>query len=373
MNKKPKRFIECLLPVTICNLKCSYCYIIQENRRDMKKADLQYSPQHIAKALSPERLGGVSFISICGAGETLIQKEAIDIVYELLKVGHYVNITTNGTITKAIDKISNFPKKYLDRLHMSFSFHYLELREKNLLNIFFDNIRSVRKAGVSILVQCNLNDEYIPYLEEIKKLCLENVGAYPQLCATREEYPQVSLRTKLSDEKYYQIGKQFNSPLFDFTMKNFKVKRKEFCYAGDWSGVLNLATGELRKCYGCGKAQNIFEDLSESIKFEAIGSNCPLSYCINSSHFMSLGIIPTMESPTYGALRNRISADWYSKTMRLFLEHKLSESNDEYSIIKKSKIDFKYKINSLEKKIGQHLPNSIRKSIRNLQNKIKGK
>lgn len=137
MNKKPKRFIECLLPVTICNLKCSYCYIIQENRRDMKKADLQYSPQHIAKALSPERLGGVSFISICGAGETLIQKEAIDIVYELLKVGHYVNITTNGTITKAIDKISNFPKKYLDRLHMSFSFHYLELREKNLLNIFF--------------------------------------------------------------------------------------------------------------------------------------------------------------------------------------------------------------------------------------------
>ena len=37
MNKKPKRFIECLLPVTICNLKCSYCYIIQGNRRDMKK------------------------------------------------------------------------------------------------------------------------------------------------------------------------------------------------------------------------------------------------------------------------------------------------------------------------------------------------
>lgn len=26
-----KRFVECLLPVTACNLKCSYCYVIQKS------------------------------------------------------------------------------------------------------------------------------------------------------------------------------------------------------------------------------------------------------------------------------------------------------------------------------------------------------
>ena len=34
---KIKRFFECLIPVTICNLKCEYCYIIQEERTHYEK------------------------------------------------------------------------------------------------------------------------------------------------------------------------------------------------------------------------------------------------------------------------------------------------------------------------------------------------
>ena len=41
---KIKRFFECLMPVSICNLECPYCYVIQENRRKMQLADLPYSP-----------------------------------------------------------------------------------------------------------------------------------------------------------------------------------------------------------------------------------------------------------------------------------------------------------------------------------------
>ena len=52
--------------------------------------------------------------------------------------------------------------------------------------------------------------------------------------------------------------------LFDFTVKNFNEKRKEFCYAGDWSGVLNLETGLLRKCYSDNGGQLIFDDISRS-------------------------------------------------------------------------------------------------------------
>ena len=133
MNK-PKRFIECLLPVTICNLKCEYCYIIQEGRRTNEKAHLSHSPEYIAQALSKKRLGGISYISICGAGETLIDPTATVIVYELLKEGHYVNITTNGTIVKEINNILSYPQDFFNRLHISFSLHFLELKKKNLIN-----------------------------------------------------------------------------------------------------------------------------------------------------------------------------------------------------------------------------------------------
>lgn len=55
--EKIKRFIECLVPVTVCNFKCEYCYIMQENRRNMKMPTFEYSPETIGKGLSKERLG----------------------------------------------------------------------------------------------------------------------------------------------------------------------------------------------------------------------------------------------------------------------------------------------------------------------------
>ena len=80
-----KRFLECFVPVTVCNLKCDYCYVIQKNYRHMEMPDFKYSAEHIAKGLSQERLGGVCYISICGAGETLIPKEMPAIVKAILE------------------------------------------------------------------------------------------------------------------------------------------------------------------------------------------------------------------------------------------------------------------------------------------------
>lgn len=62
-NIKPiKIFIECLLPITACNIKCHYCYVAQRHNRLMKRASLPYSPEKMAKALRKERLGGVLHI-----------------------------------------------------------------------------------------------------------------------------------------------------------------------------------------------------------------------------------------------------------------------------------------------------------------------
>lgn len=57
---------------------------------------------------------------------------------------------------------------------------------------------------------------------------------------------------------------------------------------------------------------------------------------MNSSHFMSLGVIPEVNTPTYAGLRNREDAEWYSDTMKEALSGKLTDTDDEYSPIKKA-------------------------------------
>ena len=59
---KIKRFIECLIPITTCNLRCSYCYVIQRNNRCNKIAKLKYTPEQIGNCLTVKR--GV--VAICG-------------------------------------------------------------------------------------------------------------------------------------------------------------------------------------------------------------------------------------------------------------------------------------------------------------------
>lgn len=340
--EKMKKFIECLIPVTKCNIKCSYCYVIQENRREGIVPELDYDLDTMQKAMTKERFGGACYFSLCGAGETLIPEYTIDIAYRLLENGHYVNITTNGTLTKRFDQIiERFPREYLSRLHFAFSLHYLELVRLKSLDRFFDNVNKVRKNGCSIVVQLNMCDEYVPYLDEIKRICIEKINAFPQIAVTRKEtkYPkmEISLHTEHSQEEYIRNGKEFNSPLFDFTLLNFKKKRKEFCYAGDWAYQLNLKTGLLKRCYCSCVVQNIFKDINKPIISCAVGKFCNSDYCFNSSHFMSLGIIPEVETPSYAELRNREEAEWYTDKMKAFLSGKLEDSNIKYGIGKKAK------------------------------------
>lgn len=334
-----KRFFECLLPITACNIKCSYCYVIQRDNRLMKQAELKYTPEQIGNALTKKRLGGVCYFSICGAGETTIQKELPEIVFNILKNGHFVNITTNGTLSEQIKRILDVNKENAKSLHFAFSFHYLELLRLKKIDVFFENVNLVKKYGASFMVQINLCDEYIPYLDEIKQLCKERIGAFPQVAATRKEVTglrQVELLTNLTSEEYSNFGKTFDSPLFDFTMHNFNKKQKGFCYAGEWSGTLNLATGVLKRCY-CSYygRQDIFKNPQKKIKFLAIGNNCGSPFCMNSSHFMSLGIIPEQKTPSYESLRNREIAGWYNDYFKSALSGKLIDDNKEYNVFKK--------------------------------------
>ncbi|MBE5958662.1 MAG: radical SAM protein [Lachnospiraceae bacterium] len=343
-----KRYIDCYIPTQTCNLKCHYCYISLLEKFSNKVASFTHSKMKIRKALSKERLGGTCLLNMCAGGETLISEDVLDVVHELLDEGHFVMIVTNGTLTKRFQEITTWDAKLLKHLIIKFSFHYLEFKRLNLFDIFFENVEMMKKSGVSFTVELTPSDELEPYIGEVKELCMEKLGALCHVTIARDDRTDgIDLLSKHSMEEYKKIWGTFESKLFDYKTEIFYKKRKEFCYAGEWSAILNLETGDIRQCY-CEKViDNIYEKIDEPINFEPVGYGCKLPHCYNGHSFLALGDIPELKTPTYAEERNRKCKDgtkWLSPEMNEFLSHKLCENNLEYSrndlIIKKMKYTF---------------------------------
>lgn len=342
---KIKKFIDCFVPVYVCNFKCKYCYIStwegwkqKENSKEIK-----YSPEYIRKALSKERWGGPLMLNFCAAGETLLCKELLPIIKELLEEGHYCMIVTNGTITPKFNEMAKWPQKLKNHLFIKFSYHFLELKRLKLTDTFFNNVNKMKDSGISFTVEITPSDEYIPYISEIKEKSLKEIGALPHITVCRIENGNVPLMSKLSKEEFINTWKDFDSELFNFKIKIFGEKRKEFCYAGAWSYTLQLVDGTLRQCYRGRKLQNIYKDLNSDIKEVPIGCHCPDAHCWNGHAFLAFGDIPEMQTPTFEKERNRKTddGDWVINEMAEFMSSKLIESNSELNEDKKKKYNKK--------------------------------
>ena len=342
---KIKRYIDCYIPVTTCTLRCPYCYITQHRLFEGPLPVFNYPPEHVRKALSKERLGGTCLINLCAGGETLLARETVNYARELLSEGHYVMIVTNGTVSKRFDEFASFPKELKKHLFFKFSYHYLEFKKRGLFDVFFNNIRKVRDAGCSFTLELTPSDDAIPYIDAIKQLAIKELGAANHITIARDEKDdnELPMMTSLPRDKYLRTWGVFRSALFDYKLKIFGQKRTDFCYAGDWSFYLNLATGEMTQCYQSYFKANIFDDLSKPIPFKAIGNNCKEHHCYNGHSFIVLGDIPSENAPTYAELRNRKCKDgteWLQPEMKAFMSTKLKESNDEYSTWQKIKTNF---------------------------------
>ena len=340
-----KRFIDCVIPFRTCNLRCHYCYITHTKSWGAKLPVFSHSAEHIGRALSVERLGGVSLINICGEGETLLPPEVVGIVHEILKQGHYVMVVTNGTVSKRFDEIAALPADCLDRLMIKFSFHYLELKKRGWLDLFFNNVAKIRAAGASISVELTPSDEMIPHIDEAIALCQARVGAACHVTVARDERnPDLSILTGHSKPEYQKIWDRFDSELFRFKMSVFGIKRREFCYAGLWSGTLDLVSGNLRRCYRGGTIQDIYEDLDRPIPFHPIGCHCPEPHCFNAHAFMTLGVVPSVRTPPFAEMRNRTCADgseWLTPGFKAFISRKLGDENQEWSWLSERMFELK--------------------------------
>ena len=346
MSEKIKRFIDCVLPVYTCNLKCHYCCITINKQSTAKLPNLIEQAKLIGEALSIKRLGGPCIVNICGFGETLLVPEVTLFIENLLKAGHYVMVVTNGTVKKRFEEIIKLNPDLLQRLFFKFSFHYLELIRTKQLDVFFDNIQKIKDAGCSFSLEMTPNDEIIPQIDEIKKICLERVGAICHLTVARDGHkPDLPLLTKLSQKEYKQIWSEFDSKMFEYKLSAFGKKNKHFCYAGDWTLFVNLGSGELKQCYqGKTLCSNIYENMECPLNFEAIGFGCMEPHCYNAHAFLTFGTVPNLNTPTYLDMRDRVCINgehWVNDIMKGCFSQKLKDNNDEYSLYKKAEVNIR--------------------------------
>lgn len=337
-----KRFIDCFIPVTTCNLRCSYCYVAQQGLFKQQVPKFEHTAQEIRAALSVARMGGPCVINLCAGGETLIAPQVLDIVKELLEEGHYVMVVTNGTLSRRFEQLAALPSELLRHLFIKFSFHYLELKRLQAFDSYFANIDKIRRSGISFTVELMPCDEEIQLIPEIKKVCMDHLGALCHVTIARSDIDpdhKIPHLSNLSFHEYLEVWSTFDSPLFDFKASIFYQHRDEFCYAGDWTLYVHLGTGDVTQCY-CGKRLgNIFD----RIEFEAIGKKCTQAHCYNGHVWLAFGDIPQLKTPTYAQLRNRIDAqgrEWLEPEVKDIFSSRLNKRNRRYTFWKKWKIAY---------------------------------
>lgn len=329
-----KKLLLLHIPTAQCNLQCKYCYVKQRNEWKKGKKSFAHTPEFIAKALSKARVGGTCYVNLTAGGETLLDPEVLELI-ELLLDDHYVEVVTNGTLTARFKALANLPPQKLKHLVFKFSYHYDELKRLGIIDRFFENVKLMKQCGCSFTIEMVGSDNQIEEIDELKNICMLNLGAVPHVTLPRDEKkPDLDIFTGLEHDKYIDIWKNnFDSKFLDLKLGLIGKKRKEFCYAGCWSLFINLGTGYAQPCYGQLINQNIFADINKPIKWIAVGKCCSQPYCYNGHAFLTFGIIPELDMPTYFDVRNRAcnDGDWITDEVKEFYKSKLYESNKKFS------------------------------------------
>ncbi len=366
---KIKRIILFNIPMSICNFRCDYCYLTHRPvAYQGRQVQLRYTPQEVAYALRPERLGGLAYINFCAEGETLLTKNIDEYIYELVKAGHYAEIVTNLTVTPVLDKILSWDKSLLKRITFKCSFHYLELKKKNWLDTFAENVKKIWNSGASASVEITPSDSLIPYIDEVKQFSMDHFGALPHLSIARNDNTEeIDYLTDLTQEEYQTTWEQFGSSFWEFKRTIFKKPVKKFCYAGDWMMLLDFETGNMKQCYCTREKENsIFRNPDKPIPFKAIGK-CPIAHCYNGHALLTLGCVPDFTDVRYGDIRNRTKADgsqWLQPELLQFFNTTLCENNKEYSYMRKSYVKAINHFNRCLRKIYGRLRRMIKKQKR---------
>lgn len=336
---KINKLILCFIPTNLCNLRCDYCLVTQTKEWERNDIEFSYPVEHIIKALSKERLGGTCYINLTAQGETLLYKDIVPLTRGLLEEGHAVEIITNATVSKRIDEILAFPDELLTNLFFKCSYHYEQIKGKNIEKVYWNNIKKIKASPCSFTLELMPYDKISESIPDLTQRCVDNAGAVCHATVGRNDAKNSkALLTDMSESEYVATWSKLDSAMFKLKMKLFGVKRKEFCYAGQWSLLVDISSGEASQCYGRMNTQNIFKDLSKPIKFRPVGHTCTQAYCFNGHAHIAWGIIPEYNAPSYYEIRNRTCIDgtnWVKGGCESLFKQKFVDNNKEFSSIQK--------------------------------------
>lgn len=325
-----RRFVSVSVPVQACQLRCEYCYIGQNGGFENDEIILP-SAEFIRKSLSRKRLGGTALINFCGVGETLLCKDLEHIVSELLLEGHYISIITNALLTEEINKYVSLEHDMRKRLFFKCSFHYKQLKERNLLDLFAENVNRLRQSEISISVELVPHDELVPDILNIMEFSREHFGALPHLTVGRDEAKEdMPILTKYSLEDYRKIWNVFDSQMFCFKLGQM-AKRKEYCTAGKNTFILSLESGDISPCPHEKVFFNIYDDISKKIEFKEVGCKCSDAYCRNGHAYLTLGMVKEVNAGSYLQMRDRITLDgmhWVGEDMANIFKQRICDNED---------------------------------------------
>jgi len=324
--------------MSICNFRCHYCYIGQRPIHFQGiQPEMRITPDEFGRAFSVERLGGVCFANFCADGETLLTKDLDKYVKSFCKEGHFAEVVTNLSVTRALDRFLEWDKDLLKHLEFKCSFHYLWLKKHNLLDTFANNVNKIWEAGASANIEITPSDELIPFIDEVKSFSMEHFGALPHITIARDDRTSnIDYLTNLTMQEYDSVWSQFDSEFWRFKKSIFGVKQTDFCYAGAWSYYIDMVTGNAKPCYFGRDCFNFYDKMDGQYKpvIEAPVGNCPIPHCYNGHALMTLGLIPNKYMTCYGTIRDRVRADgthWLQPELLSFFNTKLEESNKPYS------------------------------------------
>ena len=343
-----KYYLDCFVPIYACNFRCHYCYVsLLDN---FKKMNTKFARpvEEMVRALSKKRLGDDVYINLCAGGETLLIEDSVRLIKGLLEEGHHVSVVTNGSLDKRFDEIAAFPPELLKRTFFKFSYHYLELQRQNKFEAYFSNVRKMRDAGCSFTIEVTPSDELLPYVDDAKQRCLDNLGAIPHCTIARDDRTNgIDILSKMSWEEYVRTWSAFDSELFAYKSRLYHHKVKSFCYAGAWSYYVNLSTGDVSPC-NCGAVfANIYENEAMPLPQKAMGNECTLPYCYNGHGWLSLGVNPDEEAIIYTKMRNRVCSDgseWVTQEFKDFWENQIFLNHQAYTDEEKARINLQHKV-----------------------------
>ena len=354
-----KRLINLAVRSSICNFRCSYCYLNQKSTW-FRNTQICYSypPEVIKKAFSIERLGGPCLFNVCSDGETLLADKIVEYLKAILEAGHCIEFVSNMTITKVLDEILSLDKQLLKRISFKCSFHYLELKTKGLLETFSSNVNKAKNNGCSFSIEMIPDDSYIPHINDIKTFCLSHFGALPHLSIPRNDKKGHKLLSNLSFDEFKKTWSDFDSDFFNFKLIIYRKKIRDYCFAGRASLYVDLATGHTQQCYKeSGYSFNIFENIDRPIPFCSIGK-CNDCYCYNGHALLPIGCVKKYKNYKYGNLRDRVCNDgthWVQKDMLIFLNEKSTFEETKGTISNDRRIMSKVRLKYFKKKIANKL------------------